>query len=129
MKETEGGAEVGADGAKRKEEGSGGVDISHSGRMSSETGTEETNWGRRVRSSTKKHKYLMKARLTGEQRLQRSLSPKTPPSPEDETGHSSDCLIAFSSHGQNRRENAVHNGKKNIHLNLYEQIKQNTESL
>lgn len=40
--------------------------------MSSEAERQETNWGRRVRSSTRKHKYLIKARLTGEQRVQRA---------------------------------------------------------
>lgn len=45
--------------------------------MSSETGREETNWGRRVRSSTRKHKYLIEARLTGEQRAQKASLWKT----------------------------------------------------
>lgn len=31
---------------------------------------EETHWGRRVRSSTRKHKYLIEATLTGEQKAQ-----------------------------------------------------------
>lgn len=35
----------------------------------------ETHWGRRVRSSTRKHKYLIEARLTGEQKAQ-SASPR-----------------------------------------------------
>lgn len=56
------------------------------GQMSSETGREETNWGRRVRSSTRKHKYLIKARLTGEQRPQRASPPKMSLSHQAERG-------------------------------------------
>lgn len=41
--------------------------------MSSETGQEDTNWGRRVRSSAWKHKYLIKAKLTGKQRAQKAV--------------------------------------------------------
>uniref|UniRef100_A0A3Q4AWE0 Uncharacterized protein n=1 Tax=Mola mola TaxID=94237 RepID=A0A3Q4AWE0_MOLML len=37
-----------------------------------QTWRAETNCGRRVRSSTRKHKYLIEARLTGEQKAQRA---------------------------------------------------------
>lgn len=51
------------------------------GRLSSATGREETDWGRRVRRSTREHKYLIEARLTREQRAQ-SLPPNTVPFPQ-----------------------------------------------
>lgn len=59
---------------------------------------EETAWGRRVGSSTRKHKYLMGLRLTGEQRAPKALPPKTSPSHRAERGagpHRPKCCIHY----------------------------------
>lgn len=68
-----------------KRQGNGQLRRYTAAQMSSQTERQETNWGRRVRSSTRKHKYLIKARLTGEQRVQRTSPPKPFPETRERT--------------------------------------------
>lgn len=66
----------------------------------------ETHWGRRVRSSTRKHKYLIEARLTGEQKAQ-SASPRNKVFlPTDHRGGLGRSVVLY---GRSWTQNAVYN--------------------